>query len=173
MTHALSGDLSALQLNSSARRLTCSLGELTEKNTRQLNAVLVAAEGASQTDAALLELARTAPDLVRLAYHGELLVAALILRNERLDDSRWVAIHSIAVLPKYRRHAFGSKLLEYAVTYSKTKASVTKLVVDVPRSNAASVAFVEKNGFVKRQDALEGHTSNSAYSDADVWEKEL
>ncbi len=62
------------------------------------------------------------------------------------DDS--VELNNLSVLPEYRHHGIGKKLINYAVNYSKNTLGVNKIKIGIVEENTILKEWYKSLGFV-------------------------
>lgn len=90
--------------------------------------------------------------LVVVAENGNEFAGMLYATIEKADGDEWtllyhrVSIDEIAVLPQYENHGIGTKLMQEAESWAKTKG-IKDLIVLVYDFNKKAISFYEKNDY--------------------------
>jgi len=83
-----------------------------------------------------------------IAYLGKIAVGyvALAKKDFGYRKSKYIEIENIGVDPKYRSHGIGTKLVNAAIEWAKTKGAM-KLWVSAYPQNKKAIIFYKKNHF--------------------------
>jgi len=89
-------------------------------------------------------------DEVFLAYHQKELIGFLHLRSR----PRSLYLQGIGVLPAYRRHGIGRRLLAHALSSASRLGSPGGLALKVRAGNAEALRFYRSAGFMLERENL-------------------
>lgn len=85
------------------------------------------------------------------AFFGDVAVGAVATRLDKVDEAsgaQRMYIMTLGVLPAYRHHGIGRRLLQYALELAQSpKLNVTEITLDVQVTNDAALAFYQRHGF--------------------------
>eukprot|EP01126_Amoeba_proteus_P045598 TRINITY_DN5116_c0_g1_i10.p1 TRINITY_DN5116_c0_g1~~TRINITY_DN5116_c0_g1_i10.p1 ORF type:complete len:205 (+),score=24.80 TRINITY_DN5116_c0_g1_i10:63-677(+) len=138
----------------SRKKCQIGLGQLTDKNVKQLKILNAVVFPVKYRDPFYDSLLRK-PDLSQLAFYNDLFVGAVCCRLEPIESGSNICrlyIMTLGVLPSYRKCGIGSKLLEYVLDYSKKqhgKFTIKDIYLHVQTSNEGAINFYKKFGFEK------------------------
>ena len=122
--------------------MNLQLGLLTDKNIGQLRVLNSHCFPVRYQDSFYEQLLANS-DLTRLGYCSDCLVAAIGCKRE----SKRLYIMTLGVLENYRRHKFGSQLLDWVASKAREE-SLSEIALHVQTSNLGAIEFYKRHGFM-------------------------
>jgi len=133
-----------------ARSEKIELGDVNEKNLGLLKLLNSSIFPVKYNDKFYRDLLAQPDELTKLAYFGDVLIAAVCCRFEPNLETKQTSLYimTLGVLPTYQRNGTGTFLLEYVLnTICKSHPEVTRVYLHVQVNNEVALRLYRKYGF--------------------------